>query len=206
MKNSVFIILAVLWLSLVLTPTAQAAVRCEQQYGGEVCVEVGELQVNKLVFDPVNQRFVDNLDVTDHKFAPGEEVIFRIKVKNVGDAALEKVTVQDALPFFLRLSSGSLSFEIFDLTPGETEEREVRARVVGEESFPQNQTVICDVNIAEARAEEMFAKDTAKVCAAKKVAVVTVLPPTGFTAFPVLLALSVLLAAAGITLVFLGRR
>jgi uncharacterized repeat protein (TIGR01451 family) len=206
MKNSVFIVLIALWLGFVLPPTALAAVRCEQQYGGEVCVEVGELQVNKLVFDPANQRFVDNLDVTDHKFAPGEEVIFRIKVKNVGDAAFEKVTVQDTLPFFLRLSSSSLSFEIFDLTPGETEEREVRARVVGEESFPQNQTVICDVNIAEAQAKEMFAKDTAKVCAAKKVAVVTVLPPTGFTGFPVLLVLSVLLAAAGITLVFLGRR
>jgi uncharacterized repeat protein (TIGR01451 family) len=202
-----FVFLSVIFFAcFYLAKTATAAVRCEQQYGGEVCIRIGELQINKLVFNPESQQFVDNLDVTDHKFAAGEEVIFRLKIKNVGDASIEKVTVNDTLPSFLNLTAGSLSFEINDLTPGETEEREIRARVIGEDSFPKDQTVVCDVNVAEARAKEMFAKDTAKVCAAKRIVVVKVLPPTGFSGFPFLLILSVLTGVAGVTLVFLARR
>ncbi len=188
-----------------LANSALAAVRCEQQYGGEVCVKIGELQINKFVFNPESQQFVDNLDVTDHKFVAGEEVIFRLKIRNVGDATIDKVTVNDTLPFFLSLTSGSLSFEINDLTPGETEEREIRARVRDEDCFPKDQSVICDVNVAEARAKEMFTKDTAKVCAAKKIVKVTVLPPTGFSAFPWWLVLSVLTGATGLALVFWSK-
>jgi len=185
---------------------AQAAVRCEQQYGGEVCIKTGELQINKVVLDPVNQRFVDNLDITDHKFAPGEEVVFQLRIKNVGDATLDKVTVSDTLPFFLRLSSGSLSFEITDLTSGETEEREIKARVVEEGNLPQNQNVVCDVNIAEAQAGDRHDKDTAKVCAAKKVAAVTVLPPTGFSGLTLSLVLSAVTAMMGVVLAVFNRR
>jgi hypothetical protein len=73
-----------------------AAVRCETQYGGgETCVRTGELQINKEVWDSDNNQFVDNLNLSSHRFAPGDEVIFKLKIKNVGDATFDTVHVKD---------------------------------------------------------------------------------------------------------------
>lgn len=205
MARKILIFLPIIFTLFSLNQPVWAAVRCEKQYAGEVCIRTGELQINKVVWDPQNQRFVDNLDVTDHKFSPGEEVVFQLRIKNVGDAALERVEVKDTLPFFLFLTSGSLSFEVTDLTPGETEEREIKARVVSAESLPNNQSIFCDVNVAEARAGELRDRDTAKVCVTKKVLAVKVLPPTGFQNLSLFLVLAIVTGAAGIALLVLGR-
>ncbi|MBI4058697.1 hypothetical protein HY404_00500 [Candidatus Microgenomates bacterium] len=166
---------------LVIKP-ALAAVRCETQYGGgEVCVKTGELQINKMVWDPIQKKFVDNLGLNDHRFAPGEEVTFKLQIKNVGDATFAKVNVADTLPSMLTLAGGSLNFDISDLTVGKTEEREIKAKVVEDKQFPTNKNLICVVNAAEVSGDNQKDKDTAQLCLERKAAPVPAkkLPPTG---------------------------
>lgn len=181
LKNAFKVTAVSLFSSLLLASGVSAAVRCETQYGGkEVCVKTGQLQINKEVFDPQNKKFVDNLGLNDHRFAPGEEITFKLQIKNTGDNTLSKVTVSDILPSLVELSSGELSFELKDLTVGKTEEREFKAKVVAADKFPNDKNLVCVVNLAEAKSDSEKDRDTAQVCLEKKAGVpAKALPPTG---------------------------
>lgn len=194
-------------LSLSLSPT-HAAVRCETQYGGrEVCVRTGQLQIDKEIFNPQENKFVDNLGINDHKFAPGDEITFRLKVKNVGDETFDKVSVTDSLPSLLELTSGSLSFEFSGLTPGKTEGREIKVKVTASGNFPGDKTLVCVVNTAELSSGSEKDRDTAQVCLERKAvgpapaAKPTELPPTGPEDWLPFLVLGTLTGISGLYLI-----
>lgn len=202
-------------ISLIGAKSVSAAVRCEIQYGGrEVCVTIGQLQVNKLVCKPVEVEekggkqirceFVDNLGLNDHKFGPGEEVTFKIKVKNVGDRTLTDVNVMDTLPNLLTTGNGNPFFQIKELKPGEEQEREIKAKVVSADRFPAN--VLCVVNAVEAVSGDQKDRDTAQLCLEKKVPVAKELPPTGPEHWFMLAVGSLLSLTAGIKLVRLSKK
>ena len=162
--------------SLVLTPNAKAAIRCESQYGGgEVCVKTGELQLDKQVHNPDTNSFVDNLSLHTHYFKANDEITFKLKVTNTGDEKFSSVHVKDTLPSYLYLTSGSLDYYITDLEVNETDEREFKAKVVENNNLP-NQSLTCVVNTGEAWANDNHASDTSQVCIEKKV---ETLPATG---------------------------
>lgn len=181
-KVILFIISLLIFPAITVRPS-YAAVRCEAQYGGgEVCVKTGQLQIDKEVWDSDQKKFVDNLGISSHKFVPGEEIIFKLKMKNVGDTTFDKVEVTDTLPAHLERLSGDTSFEIKDLTAGETEEKEIKAKVVKVDSFPEGKSIICEVNVAEVKSGDEKDKDTSQVCLQAKVlgaAVPKVLPKAG---------------------------
>src|SRR5687768_6560111 len=131
MKKVFAFVLFVSGLLAFATP-AFADVSCTTQYGGtQVCVTSGKVQINKEVFDPKNNKFVDNMGINDYKFSPSELVSFRISVKNVGDQTLGRVVVTDTPQAgFLDLATGALNFELKDLKPGETRTEELKLRVV----------------------------------------------------------------------------
>lgn len=150
-----------------------AAVSCITQYGtivpyahGEVCVRTGEIQINKEVFDPQSKKFVDNLGASAYQFAPGEEVIFRLRIKNIGDNTLSIVQATDTLPATLEPVAGEFSFEIKDLQVDQVIERELKARFVPVAKFDKDQT--CEVNRAEVKSGNKQDSDTAMVCVEKK--------------------------------------
>jgi len=183
LKLSLFILLLTLTITIlntIATRPALAAIRCETQYGGgQVCVKTGELQINKKVWDPQGQKYIDNLGITSYKFTAGEEIIFQIEIKNVGNETLDKVNVQDTLPNYLELSSGDLFFEINSLEPGKSEKREIKAKVVSVDKLPSDKTLICEVNTAEGWTDDEKDKDTAQICIEKRILGVNNLPPTG---------------------------
>lgn len=180
-----------------------AAVRCETNYYGEVCVRTGELQIDKEVWDVEDGLWVDNMGLYDYKFAPKDyetkEITFELKIKNVGDKTFDKVYVKDTLPDYLELISGDLEFEIDDLDPGETEKREIKVRVVSADQFPDGAT-ICVVNTGEVWSGDEKDKDTAQVCLEEKVLGVVVLPPTGPKNWQIILSLSLLTGLVGLYL------
>ncbi len=188
-------------LAFAATP-AFAAVRCETQYGGgQICVTTGDLQINKEVFDPKNSKFVDNLGINDHRFAPGDEVTFKLRIKNVGDATFGKVNIADTLPSMLEVTSGSLNFDLDNLTPGKTEEREFKARVVALDKFPSDKNLVCVVNSAEAKSGDQSDRDTAQLCLEKKVSgAPKTLPSTGPEGAVIALITSVIAAGSGLYL------
>lgn len=153
---------------------ALAAVSCVAQYGGQygqVCVTTGQIQINKEVFDPQNNKFVDNLGLTAHRLSPSQEVKFRLTIKNVGDNTLSNIQVIDTLPNFLEQISGEpYSFQIDTLKVGDSIQKELKAKVVNVDKLPQDKTVICDVNTAVAQSGNEVDRDTAQVCVEKKVA------------------------------------
>lgn len=183
MKRTLFTLLTLTIFSLSLAPIARAAVRCESQYGGgEVCYKTGEIQLNKQVYNPDSSSFVDNLSVNTHYFKGDQEITFRIKVKNVGDKTLDSVHVKDYLPSYLHLTSGDLDYHINDLSVGETDEREIKVKVVDEDDLP-SQSITCVVNRAEAWADDEHDSDTSQVCLKRynytTTTTTTYLPATG---------------------------
>jgi len=210
MRNKLGLILVISILLILITITAQpifASVRCETQYGGgQVCVKTGELQINKKVWDPQSQTFIDNLGITSHKFTADEEIIFQVEVKNVGDETFDKVNVQDTLPNYLEHSSGELSFKIDNLKPGESEIREIKAKVVSVGKLPNNKTLICDVNTAEGWTNDEKDKDTAQICIEKRVLGVTQLPPTGPKSWLIISLLSLTSGLLGIYLLISRKK
>ncbi len=226
-KGQVCILILIAVGFLLSTKPSLATVRCETQYGGgETCTETAEIILDKKVWDPERKSFEDNLaDVTPEgfKFVLNDRVIYRIKVKNVGDRKFDKVTVSDTLPTVSYLKYGTtnatnprfeyrdgkvvkFSFDLFDLGPGEDDEKQIELLVV---KTPAQNTFDCSViNEAEAWAEDQYARDTAKICVTgrEKVLGVTVLPKTG-SPFQLLLIFTSLFAnLIGLTLIRLNRK
>lgn len=155
---------------------AYSAINCVNQYGTsvpygnvEVCAKTGEIQVNKEVFDPKTQKFVDNLGISAYKFAQGEEVTFRLKIKNIGDNTLDKVQVTDTLPSILEpIDASTLSFELSNLKVDETVEKTIKVRVKPLSQLARDKSTICDVNTAEVKSGDKSDRDTAQICIEKK--------------------------------------
>jgi len=192
--------------SFVLVHSCRAAILCETQYGGgESCREVNELILDKKIWDPVNQRFEDNLvDVSPEgfRFSLGKRVIFRIKVKNESNKTIENLRVQDSLPVRLKYDRGDLNFEIAKLEPGQTEERQVEAIV---DSIPAS-GFDCEVeNVVTAENADYHLRDTSRLCVGqKKMIEVKILPKTGAAAV-YLTSFSLLLVFSGWLLVRLKK-
>lgn len=153
-----------------------ASVTCTTQYGGgQTCVSTGQLLINKKVWDPDGKVFVDNLGLSNHIFQQGEEVIFSIDIKNVGDATLDTVNFTDTLPSFLQWTGGDpLTLTINSLTPGQTVTKQIKARVLATSG------IVCPVNTASISSPQGGSDtDTAQLCVGKNVLGVTTVPKTG---------------------------
>jgi uncharacterized repeat protein (TIGR01451 family)/LPXTG-motif cell wall-anchored protein len=170
-----------------------------------------KILVNKLVFNPGNNQFVDNLSVDQHQFLPDQEVLFRVQVTNTSNVDLENIDVTDKLPSQLNFVTGpgefdddaySLNFSIDKLTPNQTKTFDIKAKVKGANDIPAN--VFCITNLAEAKVDELMDQDTANICLNKQVLGVTKeLPKTGPSATNNILFAST--AALGLS-VFLFRK
>jgi uncharacterized repeat protein (TIGR01451 family) len=205
-KNTIFILLATL---LLLVKPTRALADCGSYFYGGPCV-VNQISVNKMVQDPVSGNFVDNLGSADNKFNPGQDVIFRITVKNTGNQDLSGVQVRDVLPPNLNFISGpsgtswdsgsrTFTFSIDSLKAGESKDFEVRAQVVDKNSLPANQSLVCVTNFVEAKTSNLSSTDTAGLCIQN----VAVLPPTGPDTRVLLI--SLLTAVTGLFLVRSAR-
>lgn len=177
---------------LLVTPVV-ATIRCETQYGGgQTCTKIGELLVEKKVLNPDSSLFVDNLGLSDYKFAAGDEIKFRIIVKNTGDAKFDRVTVTDTLPDYLYFTNGPsswtdrvMTFTVNGLEVNESKEYEIKARVVEEKNLP-DKNLICKVNSVKGMVNDQTDSDTAQVCIEKKV-LAKVLPVTGPSVLPLII-------------------
>lgn len=201
---------------LLLTKQTFAAVRCETQYGGgEVCVKTGELQINKKVWNPKAASYWNEItvngDVNEYHFSPGEEIIFQLKITNVGDETYSKVWVVDTLPEFMEYVSGDLNFTITDLVPDETEERTIKARIKDSSKLPANIQVLCDTRTTNSAIvdkdenhDEYDDRDISLVCVEQKVLGVT--PVTGPENGLLALSLSLIAGLTGLSFLKISQK
>jgi len=166
---------------LFLAPFAYGQYGCPP-YGAE-CPATSRIVLDKLIRDPSKKGevFVDNLTLSDYHFSPGEEVIFKIIVKNTGNATLSKVDVVDTIPQLTDyvLESGAVRENIREITktfenfkPDQSEEFLLRVKVAPAEKIPEK--VFCGqpsaLNRVIARAEgQPEEEDTSAFCIEKKV-------------------------------------
>ena len=147
---------------------------CRPIYGGgQTCVQAENFTIDKRIQNPQNQQFVDNLGVNDLKFLPGSTINFAVTVNNTSDRTIENITIQDVFPKYLEFVSGqgkydkatrTLSFSVAGLTANEEKTYIIKAKVVGAESFPDNQQAVCMANLARAEAGNANGADNSQFC------------------------------------------
>jgi uncharacterized repeat protein (TIGR01451 family) len=107
MKNIKSIIAGIL-LSLVVASPAIAE-ECHTVYGGgEVC-ETCNINVDKEIWNPSENGYWDNIDSSDYTFESGEEVKFKIVVKNTSDINVNNIEIKDYLPEYVDYVSTYIS-------------------------------------------------------------------------------------------------
>lgn len=156
---------------------------CQVIYGGgEVCPPELSYTINKQVQKPgtgkttkggqnTGAEFVENLTINDPKFAPNDNVTYKITVKNTGKDTINGLNVTDTLPTELTFVSGpgkfdaasrTLTFNIDKLESGKTAEFFIIAKVNENAS---NEAVFCPVNKVNAiDSARNAAEDEAMIC------------------------------------------
>ncbi len=174
-KQLFFLISLFIGLALLLGVNL-SLVKADQYEEKEVSLEIW---LDKKVKNPESKQYVENLNVNDYKFAPGEEVWFNVKVKNTGEKTFEKVKVKDYLPDYLQHLEGDLEREYQDIKPDEEREFKIKIKVVTADKLPSNQGIYCVINRAEAEANNQKDGDTSQICIEKKVLGAVIQPEAG---------------------------
>lgn len=155
-----------------------------------------EIIVDKMVSKPgsavskegIPVDFVDNLAPSDPRFSPGNEVFFKIKVKNTSSERLENVEVIDYVPSYLEFLEGpgvydknsrTLRFTISALEPEEEKEYILKMRVFSQDFLPYDKGLFCLVNKVQAKKDDVKDEDTAQFCIEKQVEEVEEVPKAG---------------------------
>lgn len=168
-----------LFLVLLSSGTALADTSCQPVYGGgQNCITVGKVLVNKTVQNPQTGQFVDNLGPNDPKFSPNQNVIFNVSITNTGSTTIPQVTVKDVFPGFVTFVSGPgnfdnstriLTFSESNVNPNETRTETLQVKVVDVSQLPASDMVTCVVNQASITASDTsMSQDNSGFCIQKQ--------------------------------------
>ncbi len=156
------------------------------QYGAPVPSQ--SILIEKMVAKPGTSNFVDNLSPTDPRFAPGQQITFRLAVKNTSDTNLTNVTVKDFVPSFLSPLSGpgnfdsntqTVSFGAGNFGPSEQKVFTLTMQIASQDKLPVDKGLFCEINKAQASTDKVFDEDTAQFCIEKQVLGAQNVPSTG---------------------------
>lgn len=149
--------------------------QCQPIYGGgESCPKTPQFEINKTVQNPKSQSFVDNLSVSDPRFAPEQVVPFKLTVKNTSDTALSKIVIKDILPDFVDFAGGignfdansrTLTINLEKLDVNESRDFFIQAKVKTADKLSQN--VTCVVNQSTMTVNDKTAQDNSAFCIEK---------------------------------------
>lgn len=190
MKNLLVNIVALIAISIVLTSNVSA------DYGEYNQPEPSlSIIVDKLVGKPVSDKggsvdgnYVDNLSPSDPRFQPGNEVFFKLKVKNTSEAKLKNVAVTDFLPDFVTPVEGQgtfnnesreISINAGDLEVDEEKVFTIKVKILDQDQLPADKGLMCLVNKVQVANENVSDEDTAQFCIEKEVLGVTAVPSAG---------------------------
>jgi uncharacterized repeat protein (TIGR01451 family) len=182
------------------------------QYGDET--PSYSLLIDKMVAKPGSQKgettqYFDNLSPSDPRFVPGQDVWFKIKVKNTANVALQAVEVKDYVPEYILPIEGpgkwdpqtrTITFNAGDFAVDEEKTYYLKMRVYSQDQLPSDKGLFCLVNRAVASNNNVSDDDTAQFCIEKQVLGVTQVPTAGPEMGLVILAGNLILAGVGIKL------
>ena len=180
-----FVTILLLIISFLLLGTSATA-----QYGQYGQPEPSlSIMIDKMVTKPnTTDDYVDNLSPSDPRFQPGQEIFFKLKVKNTSEAKLNDVTVKDFLPEFVNPIEGKgefsdesreIAIDAGDLEVDEEKEFVIKVKVLDQDELPADKGLMCLVNKATVSNESVSDEDTAQFCVEKEVLGVTSVPSAG---------------------------
>ncbi len=206
--NKVLIYVAFLFSLFLFSATAFADVTCQPIYGGgQNCITVGKVAINKTVQNPKTGEFVDNLGINDPKFSPNQTVNFQISITNTGSTVVPQIVVRDIFPKFTSFSSGpgnfdnntnTLTFIANNLNPNETRNFAIQGKIVDANQIPTdvncdpiNQAILTATDSSQAHDEARFCIQKAQVTTKGGLPIlppapVTTTPPTGPEMIPLI--------------------
>ena len=192
MKN---IFLALITFITVITFTPATVQAQYGQYGGQPA-PVQTILIDKMVGKPsaptkggvVTIQYVDNLTPSDPRFSPGQEVMFKIKVKNTSNVTLNNVTVKDYVPAYIEPVEGPGTFDSTNrvitwdagsFAPGEEKTYFIKMQLSSQDKMPANKGLFCLTNKGQVYNGYASDDDSAQFCVEKTVVGVTVAPKAG---------------------------
>lgn len=208
MRQIIFLILVTLTISLFPgVVKAQYNTSCPSIYGAKC--PTGNLFIDKKIQNPTTGEFVETLNANEANFLIGQEINFKIEVKNTGNVELKNINIQDRLPTFTEFVSGPgkldtgtniLSWVIGNLKPGESQFFDLKVKIKSDKGLPQK-GMTCLTNFAEADTDKLSAQDMAGFCIQTQIlGQATELPQTGVGETATLVMASFLTLLAGIFL------
>ena len=175
--------------SAIASGTGYGTSNCQVIYGGgQVCPTTLQFSIDKKVLAPTKGgSFVDNLGFNDAKFQPGDQVSFKITLKNTGDKTIDQITVVDTLPSYLSFNSGPgtvsnnvVTYIIKNLAVGATNEQTIVLNIANADALPKDQGVMCLTNNVKGNDNQSdVANDSSAFCIQKEA-----MTPKVFTTVP----------------------
>lgn len=157
----------------------KGAGECQPIYGGGgSCEKITQIEINKTVKNPGTQVFVDNLSVSDKKYAASQVVPFKITIKNTSKTVLTNITIKDILPEFVEFAGGigkfdartkTLTIALDKLNPGEARDFYVEAKVVSIEKLPSDRETVCVINQSIVTVGDKKGQDNSQFCIQRQV-------------------------------------
>jgi hypothetical protein len=196
MKKIVSYLLIVTGFFLFFANLANAK-ECRTVYGGgEVC-ETGDLSLDKKVFNPEANAYWDNIDSKDFVFAPGQEVKFSLRIKNISKIKIDSARINDDFDrlddymVFVSSDKGDYRAEVTDhkvkfdfggLEPGEEVTVYFVARFKNSDELPAGTTCITNAAHAYSHSDSVSDSDYASFCVKNEEGkiVTAKTPDTGF--------------------------
>lgn len=183
MKSKIYILslfFASCFLLLIFTQVAFAGISCQPIYGGgQTCVSIGGIVVNKTVINPQTGKMVDSLGINDPRFSENSIVTFQIALTNMTDSLISRIDVKDIFPQYITFSTGggtfdpnnkTLTFGVDNLAPNETRVFTLVGKVVDVTKLPSTQSTTCIVNQVIATADQKtVSQDNSQFCIKKVV-------------------------------------
>lgn len=188
---------------------------CGTQYGPQ-CPPPPSILIDKMVGQSTMTKggltdvtYVDNLTPSDPRFRPGQQVYFKLRVKNTSAVNLINVTVKDYVPSYLQpiegpgtydASTQTITFNAGNFVPNEEKIYYLTMQIFPQDRLPADKGLFCLVNRAVASTDQTADDDTSQFCIEKEVIAVAKVPSAGPELGFVLLTGELLALGAGMVL------
>lgn len=135
-----------------------------------------------------SNNYVDNLSPSDPRFHAGDDVWFKVRVKNTSDQNLTAVTVKDTVPTYILpiegpgswdLDNRIISWNAGDFNVDEEKTYYLKMRVYDKSMLPSDKGLFCVTNSADARNNVAADDDSTQICIEKEVSGVAKVPSAG---------------------------
>ena len=162
---------------------------CVGQYGqyGQPC-DSYSIIVDKMVAKPGTENYVDNLSVSDPRFAPGQTVLFKVTIKNTSTTTFGGMTAKDFVPDYLTPIEGpgnfdsttrTISWDAGAFAVDEQKTYYFKMQINSQTNLPADKGLFCLVNKAQAWSNTTTDDDSSQFCIEKQVVPGKTVPSAG---------------------------